>query len=135
MAELFSLIDKLATNHSLTLAEYRTLIEGQTSELQQYAAEKADATRRHIYANHVYIRGLIEIGNICRNDCLYCGIRRSNNNCERYILSDEEILSCCKKVMHWAFAPLYCRAAKESFPRSEPATSCVRLKVNSLTAP
>lgn len=103
MTKLFSLIDKLATEHSLTLDEYRTLIESQNNEVQKYAATKADAMRKQIYSNHVYIRGLIEIGNVCRNDCLYCGIRRSNKNCERYILTDEEILSCCKEGYELGF--------------------------------
>lgn len=57
--------------------------------------ELAVKFRREIYGNKVYVRGLIEITNICRNDCYYCGIRRSNKNCDRYRLSADEILACC----------------------------------------
>ncbi len=55
---------------------------------------EADKIRREIYGDDVYIRGLIEFTNYCKNDCLYCGIRRSNLSCDRYRLSKEEIYEC-----------------------------------------
>ena len=55
------------------------------------------AARRPHYGDKVFIRGLIEIGNVCRNDCLYCGIRRSNRHCSRYRLTEEQILACCRE--------------------------------------
>lgn len=58
--------------------------------------QAADQVRKAQYGNDVYIRGLIEISNICRKDCYYCGIRRSNHNVHRYRLTKEEILSCCE---------------------------------------
>lgn len=57
----------------------------------------ADRVRRGIYKDTVYIRGLIEFTNYCRNNCYYCGIRRDNRNAERYRLSKEDILSCCEE--------------------------------------
>ena len=91
------LIDKLAREHSLTSDEYGVLIESATPSLADYAAAAADKLRRKYYGTDVYIRGLIEVGNICRNDCLYCGIRRSNKTCVRYRLSPQEILECCEE--------------------------------------
>ena len=58
---------------------------------------RADDVRRQIYGKDVYLRGLIEFTNFCRNDCLYCGIRRNNRNASRYRLTTEEILACCKE--------------------------------------
>ena len=75
---MLSLIDRLAAERRLTLEEYETLIAGQSGEAARYAAGLADRTRRAVYGVDVYIRGLIEVGNVCRNDCFYCGIRRSN---------------------------------------------------------
>ncbi len=86
------LICKLAETHSLTEGEYRLLVEHPVPEL---ATELAVKARQAVYGNTVYIRGLIEISSICRNDCLYCGLRRSNKACQRYRLTDDEILSCC----------------------------------------
>lgn len=96
MNKAFFLVDKLEKERSLSLIEYQTLIEKENEELRAYAAQKADAIRRKFYGTDVYLRGLIEVTNICRNDCYYCGIRRSNSACIRYNLSNDEILSCCK---------------------------------------
>lgn len=103
MNELYSLIDDLARKHTLALEEYEALIKGQNPSLAAYAAQKAVQARQAVYNNDVYIRGLIEIGNVCRNDCYYCGIRRSNNSCQRYILTDEQILNCCAQGFSLGF--------------------------------
>jgi biotin synthase len=55
--------------------------------------KKASAIRKEAISDKVYIRGLIEFSNICVNDCLYCGIRKSNTNIRRYSLSPDEILA------------------------------------------
>lgn len=91
-----NLIDKLNETHSLSLKEYELAIKAFNSDLAKYAAEKAVAQSLMHYGNSIFIRGLIEISNVCKNDCYYCGIRRSNTNCERYRLSEKEILDCCK---------------------------------------
>lgn len=95
--EFLSLAEKLTLTHSLTTDEYKKLIEFRNEETADYLAKKADAVRKSVYGNKVFTRGLIEISNVCKNDCLYCGIRKSNKNCERYRLTDEEILECCRE--------------------------------------
>lgn len=97
MNRLYEYIERLADLHTLSFTEYEELITGQSTALSRFAAEKAVLFREKYYGKDVYIRGLIEIGNICRNDCLYCGIRKSNANCKRYILTEEQILSCCEE--------------------------------------
>ena len=92
---IVSLIEKLATEHSLSLEEYEYLISERDEESAALLRELAVKARREHYSNSVYIRGLIEISNICKNDCIYCGIRRSNHDCDRYRLTKEQILSCC----------------------------------------
>ena len=89
------LLDKLFETQSLTFEEYKFLVENYNSENAGYAAKLALIKRREIYTNSVFIRGLIEISNICKNDCYYCGIRCSNKLADRYRLSKEDILSCC----------------------------------------
>lgn len=96
MNDILKLIDKLEQNRSLTLLEYEQLIDGYSKESADYAAQKAVKARQSIYNNDVYIRGLIEISNICKNDCYYCGIRASNKKCSRYRLSEEDILLSAK---------------------------------------
>ena len=91
---MMDLIEKLNNTHTLTVEQYENLItnrnEKSTELLKKYAVEN----RQKYYDNKVFVRGLIEVSNICKNDCYYCGIRKSNNNCDRYRLTKEEILSC-----------------------------------------
>jgi len=92
-----SLIDTLERTHSLSIEEYKYLVENISDQAAAYVAEKAVALRKSVYGNSVFIRGLIEVGNVCRNDCYYCGIRKSNKNCERYRLTEDQILECCRE--------------------------------------
>ena len=92
-----ALLDTLEKTHSLTLEQYEQLILGYSKEVAAYAAEKAVKARQEVYGKDVFIRGLIEISNFCKNDCYYCGIRRSNKKCERYRLTKEDILSCAEQ--------------------------------------
>jgi len=95
--DLTALIERLAAQRHLELSEYRELIDHRSPEAAEHLAALAVEARKKIYGNKVFIRGLIEVSNICKNDCLYCGIRRSNGNCQRYRLGAEEILSCCRE--------------------------------------
>ncbi len=89
------LIAKLKTTQNLTDAELKTLLT--TDAYDEELRDAADAVRRENYGTAVYIRGLIEFTNYCKNDCLYCGIRRSNHCAQRYRLTLEDILECCKE--------------------------------------
>lgn len=91
------LIDKLEKKGILTKKEFIELVNNYNNdELYNYAISKASEIRKKYYGNKVYIRGLIEISNYCKNNCLYCGIRIGNRNIERYRLTKEEILECCE---------------------------------------
>lgn len=95
MTNMINLIDKLSTTHTLSYDEMYQLIEHRNEELANYLFEKARQVRILYYGHDVYMRGLIEFTNYCRNDCYYCGIRKSNCNAERYRLTKEQILECC----------------------------------------
>ncbi len=88
------IVDKLSRNEVLNDDEYRVLIQGDDEQGVRYLFEKAREIRHSIYGKNIYIRGLIEISNYCKNDCLYCGIRRSNSSVLRYRLSYEQIMNC-----------------------------------------
>ena len=95
-SDLKELINKLRDTQTLSKNEWIRLIDGRTPELADYLFENAREVRITHYGHNVYIRGLIEFTNYCRNDCYYCGIRKSNLNAHRYRLTKEEILNCCK---------------------------------------
>ena len=109
------LIRKLSETHSLSLEEYESLITNRNDESRKLLRELAVKVRREIYGNKVYVRGLIEVSNICRNDCYYCGIRRSNKNCERYRLTRGEILSCCDEGYELGFRTFVLQGGEDSY--------------------
>lgn len=98
-----NLAEKLVREHRLELWEYEALIANRTEETAEFLHQQAERVRQEVYSRDVYIRGLIEISNFCKNDCLYCGIRRSNRSCQRYRLTPEEILSCCREGYELGF--------------------------------
>lgn len=103
MPELLELIAKLEQAHSLSLAEYEALIRGRTPQMESELRERAVRVRKAVYGNQVFTRGLIEVSSWCKNDCLYCGIRRSNRKAQRYRLSPEDILVCCREGWQLGF--------------------------------
>lgn len=110
-----NLIDRLVREHSLSLEGYETLLRRRTPAAAARLAREAVALRREIYGDAVYVRGLIEISNICKNDCLYCGIRRSNPHCDRYRLSPQEILACCREGYDLGFRTFVLQGGEDGY--------------------
>lgn len=117
--KLLSHTDKLDDGEKLTHDEWKTLLDGRCAETAEYAAKLAVDKRRRVYGCDVYVRGLIEISNICKNDCLYCGIRRSNKTCERYRLSEDDILSCCDDGYSLGFRTFVLQGGEDSYYTDE----------------
>lgn len=119
-----TLLDKLNKEKSLSLIEYEMLIDGFCEDSAEYA--KSLARKVNVYGNSVFIRGLIEISNICKNDCLYCGIRASNKKCERFRLTKEDILSCCKKGYALGFRTFVMQGGEDGYFSDEVVCDIVR---------
>ncbi len=109
------LIDRLDRNGTLTIDEYEYLVSNFDEETMQYISKLANAKRENIYGKDVYIRGLIEISSFCKNDCYYCGIRKSNKNCERYRLTESEILSCCEDGYNLGFRTFVMQGGEDGY--------------------
>ena len=88
------LLNKLFTQNELTKEEIVYFLKHLTPDLKKRLFQLAVETRKKHYAESVYLRGLIEFSNYCKQDCMYCGLRRSNAQVDRYRLSEEEILEC-----------------------------------------
>lgn len=93
---LKAMIDRLEQNRELTAEEYGELLRFRSKEMASYLAERADAVRKREYANDVWIRGAIALSSYCKNDCYYCGIRRSNRFAKRHRMEEAQVLQCCK---------------------------------------
>ena len=109
------LIDKLKNERELSIEEWETLIAGRTPELSEYLFSLAREERHRHYGHDVYVRGLIEFTNYCKNDCLYCGIRKSNHHATRYRLSDEDILSCCREGYGLGFRTFVLQGGEDGY--------------------
>ncbi len=112
---MINLIEKLINNRSLSVEEYKFLIDNRNDEYASLLSRKAVEIRKEIYGNDVYIRGLIEISNICKNDCHYCGIRGGNRNCDRFRLTKEQILSCCENGYSLGFRTFVMQGGEDAF--------------------
>lgn len=107
------LVQKLFETRDLSDEELRFLIENNESDERLFAL--SDKKRREIYGDEVYLRGLIEFTNICKNDCLYCGIRRSNKNITRYRMSRQQILKCCELGHALGYRTFVLQGGEDSF--------------------
>ncbi len=95
-AKMKNLVDKLEREQTLQGEEFAALLGARDDDLLSYVMKKARGIADAVYGKRVYVRGLIEFSNYCKNDCHYCGIRRGCRDVERYRLSVEEILACCE---------------------------------------
>ena len=120
------LIDKLRREQRLTNSEWITLIERQTPELSDYVFAQAREVRNAIYGHDIYIRGLIEFTNYCRNDCDYCGIRKSNEPACRYRLTADEILSCCEAGYALGFRTFVLQGGEDGYFTDDRLTHLIR---------
>ena len=124
--QLQTLVDKLEAQNSLNREEWIQLIEGRTPKLAQYIFEKARKIRQAYYGTDVYIRGLIEFTNYCKNDCYYCGIRRSNSRAHRYRLSEEQILRCCHQGYTLGFRTFVLQGGEDGYFTDERMVNLVK---------
>lgn len=109
------IIDRLQKEEDIDLASLKILLAMTDEESISYLGQKARETAQSIYGNQVYIRGLIEFTNYCKNDCYYCGIRRSNGKAERYRLTGEQILSCCENGYGLGFRTFVLQGGEDGY--------------------
>lgn len=140
------LIDKLILNSALSESEYAFLIDSLNKEaplcsktntdiqkamselpLSAYLFERAQEIRDAHYGHKVFLRGLIECTNYCKNDCFYCGIRCSNRSVNRYRLTQEEILSCCEQGYQKGFRTFVLQGGEDRVFNDEVLTSIVKV--------
>lgn len=112
---VIDLIDELREHRTLSDDDLTRLYRERTRETDAYLYEQADQVRKAVYGNKVYLRGLVEISNICKNDCLYCGIRRSNPHAMRYRLTLEDLLECCSHGYELGFRTFVLQGGEDAY--------------------
>jgi biotin synthase len=121
------LIKKFIQKHSLSTDEYEEIIGMYTEkEAVEILRSEAVRLRRKYYGDRVFIRGLIEFTNICKNNCYYCGIRCENKNIERYRLGREEILMCCEDGYRLGFRTFVLQGGEDMYYTDELMADIIR---------
>lgn len=108
------IVEKLYMTGDLSDNELKALIETDDEAAAKLLRERADEVRRKSYGKKVFLRGLIEVSSYCKNDCLYCGIRRSNKDADRYRLSREQIMSCAESGYELGFRTFVMQGGEDS---------------------
>ena len=124
--DISKITEKLKTTRTASRGELIYLLENINGEelenLRAAARERADS----VFGKKIYVRGLIEISAFCKNDCYYCGLRRSNKNASRYRLSREQILACCEKGRRLGFRTFVLQGGEDAFFTDEVVCGIVR---------
>lgn len=115
MKRIIELIDKLHQEHILPRNELIEIIENHTPETDAYLFALSRKKREEHYGKDIYIRGLIEFTNYCKNECFYCGIRHSASRTERYRLDEEQILECCEQGYKLGFRTFVLQGGEDVF--------------------
>ena len=119
------LIDRLHATGSLDREQWIQLLSKRSEETDQYARDLGNKVRQQIYGNDIYVRGLVEFTNYCKNDCYYCGIRRSNKNAQRYRLTEEDILLCCQQGYELGFRTFVLQGGEDGYYTDERLLSII----------
>lgn len=115
VTDVQSVIQKLVSSGDISREEIILLLENRDADIQSVLAEKASVAARENYGNKVFVRGLIEFTNYCKNDCYYCGIRCSNKNASRYRLTRDEILECASHGYGLGFRTIVLQGGEDAF--------------------
>lgn len=119
------LILKLDKEKHLDKNEWISLFETADESDREFARELAQKIAAEQFGNKIYMRGLIEISNICKNDCLYCGIRKSNCTVKRYRMAKEDIFECCKIGYMKGFRTFVLQGGEDGYFSDEVLTDIV----------
>ena len=118
--------DAVRRERSITREQLACLLGQASSEDEEYLFAAARETAETVFHKQVYLRGLVEFTNYCKNDCYYCGIRCGNRAAERYRLTEEEILSCCDSGAELGFRTFVLQGGEDPYYTDERVCSIVR---------
>lgn len=109
------IIEKLSQFHTASKDELAELIDNISDSELEFLRQKAQKTAQKHFGNKIFVRGLIEFSSFCKNDCLYCGIRRSNKNVVRYRLTKEQIMQCCRQGYELGFRTFVLQGGEDGY--------------------
>lgn len=113
------LLDKLIETHELNKEEIIYILDNLTDEWNQYLFNYAKEAKEKYYGDTVYMRGLIEISNYCKQNCKYCGIRRDNINVDKYRLTPDTILACVDEGYRLGYRTFVLQGGEDAYYTDE----------------
>ena len=116
---MIEIINRIKETGTLSLQDLHQLLETESTHAIEYLHQQARAVADAVYGKRIFIRGLIEFTNYCKNDCYYCGIRCSNSHAQRYRLTKEEILSCCQNGYDLGFRTFVLQGGEDPYYTNE----------------
>ncbi len=116
---MIEIINRIKETGMLSLQDLHQLLETESTHAIEYLHQQARAVADAVYGKRIFIRGLIEFTNYCKNDCYYCGIRCSNSHAQRYRLTKEEILSCCQNGYDLGFRTFVLQGGEDPYYTNE----------------
>ena len=116
MERMKPVYERFIENPDFTKSEFVELIKcAEDPEAVRRLKEEAVRIREIYYGKKVFTRGLIEYTNYCKNDCYYCGIRKSNTNAKRYRLTEDEIMACCENGYELGFRTFVLQGGEDAY--------------------
>lgn len=113
MIELLEIVNKASIEHKLSKEEIIALLS--STDVDQEIFKAADEVRKDYLGDEVHLRGLIEFTNICKQNCLYCGLRRDNKNVVRYRLTEEQILDFATKAKSFGYKTIVLQGGEDDY--------------------
>ena len=112
-------IDNIRERRDISREVLEQLLTTDNKETVEYLRQSARAVADGVYGKRIFLRGLIEISSHCKNDCLYCGLRRSNGEAVRYRLTEEEIYGCCEQGHRLGFRTVVLQGGEDGWFNDE----------------
>lgn len=119
-------IDRLSRERRLKREDWVALFSTHTQAERDYATTLARERTVATFGKTIYFRGIVEFTNYCRNNCMYCGIRRDNHRAVRYRLSPEDILYCCQEGYDNGFRTFVLQGGEDAYFTDERMCALVR---------
>lgn len=121
---MITLIEKAKSTHNLDKYEIISLLKN--DDINQELFKAADEVREKYLGNYVHLRGLIEFTNICKRNCMYCGLRRDNKNLKRYRLTEDEILDFAQKAVNYGYKTIVLQGGEDDYFTKERMVNIIK---------
>ncbi|MDR1926626.1 MAG: [FeFe] hydrogenase H-cluster radical SAM maturase HydE, partial [Endomicrobium sp.] len=117
------ILKKIVHSHTLDEKEILYLLETKDTKKLFVTADKI--RKKHV-GDEVHLRALIEFSNYCKQNCLYCGLRRENSKAVRYRMQHEDIIELAKKAKSYGYKTIVLQSGEDSYYTTKKMTEIIK---------